>query len=54
MRLALADGQELTAKDSIIVTKRNGETLTPALTYGIDGPVERGPTGVVVRLVAVT
>lgn len=54
LRLALADGQTLTAKDSIVVTHRNGEALSPTLTFGIDGPVERGPTGVVVRLVAVT
>lgn len=54
LRLALADGAGLTAKDSVVVTHRNGEALSPTLTFGIDGPVERGPTGVVVRLVAVT
>lgn len=53
LRLALADGTPLTAKDSVIVTHRHGEALSPTLTYGIDGPVERGPTGVVVRLVEV-
>lgn len=53
LRLALEDGAGLTAKDRITVTHRNGEALSPALTYGIDGNVERGPTGVVVRLVEV-
>lgn len=54
LRLALADGATLTAKDSVTITHRNGEALNPALTFGIDGPVERGPTGVVVRLVEVS
>ena len=53
LRLSLDDGEGLTAEDSVIVTHRNSELLSPALTYGIDGPVERGPTGVVVRLVEV-
>lgn len=54
LRLALADGAALTAKDSVMITHRNGEALAPALVFGIDGPVERGPTGVVVRLVEVS
>lgn len=54
LRLALDDGESLTAKDSVVITHRNGEALNPALTFGIDGPVERGPTGVVVRLVEVS
>lgn len=45
---------DIATEDTVTVTKRNGETLSPALHYGIDGPVERGPTGVVVRLVEVT
>jgi len=53
LRLALDDGAGLTAKDRITVTHRNGEALATALSYGIDGTVERGPTGVVVRLVEV-
>lgn len=54
LRLALADGEVLTSKDSIVITHRNGEALNPVLTFGVDGPVERGPTGVVVRLVEVS
>lgn len=50
LRLSLADGANLTAKDSVIVTQRNGEPV--ALTYGIAG-VQRGPTGIVVQLEAV-
>ena len=41
------------AKDSITVTHRNGEALTPTLTYGLDGPGRRGPTGIVLGLVEV-
>lgn len=54
LRLALADGEALTAKDSVVITHRHGEALNPPLTFGIDGPVERGPTAIVVRLVEVT
>jgi hypothetical protein len=53
LRMALADGESITAKDSITVTHRNGEALTPPLTYGIDGPVRRGPTGIVLGLMEV-
>jgi hypothetical protein len=53
LRLSLADGESLTAKDSVIITHRNGEALSPTLTYGIDGYPQRGPTGVVVKLVEV-
>lgn len=53
LRLSLDDGEALTAKDRVTVTHRNGESLNPVLAYGIDGAVERGPTGVVVRLVEV-
>lgn len=53
LRLTIDDGARLTAKDRITVTHRNGEALSPALAYGIDGAVERGPTGIVVRLVEV-
>lgn len=54
LRLALADGTTLTAKDSVVITHRHGEALNPPLTFGIDGPVERGPTAIVVRLVEVS
>lgn len=54
LRLALADGETLTAKDSVVITHRHGEALNPPLTFGIDGPVERGPTAIVVRLVEVS
>ena len=53
LRLSIDDGAGLTAKDRITVTHRHGEALNPALAYGIDGAVERGPTGIVVRLVEV-
>lgn len=53
LRIALADGASLTAKDSITVTHRNGEVLTTPLTYGLDGPGRRGPTGVVLGLMEV-
>jgi hypothetical protein len=53
LRLALADGATLTAKDSVVITHRHGEALTPPLTFGVDGAVERGPTAIVVRLVEV-
>ena len=51
LRMSLADGASLTAKDSITVTQRNGETV--ALTYGLDGPGRRGPTGFVFGLMEV-
>lgn len=54
LRLSIDDGAALTAKDRVTVTHRNGEALSPALAYGIDGAVERGPTGIVVRLVEIT
>ena len=53
LRLALDDGESLTARDSVVITHRHGEALNPPLTFGIDGPIERGPTAVVVRLVEV-
>ena len=53
LRLSVEDGEGLTAKDSIVVTHRNGELLTPALSFGLDGPPKRGPTGVVLSLVRV-
>ena len=53
LRLSIDDGATLTAEDRVTVTHRNNEALSPALTYGIDGDVERGPTGIVVRLVEV-
>jgi hypothetical protein len=54
LRLSIEDGEGLTGKDGVVVTHRNGELLTPALVFGIDGPVERGATGVTVRLVEVS
>lgn len=53
LRLSLDDGDGLTEEDRVTVTKRNGETLTPAQTYGIDGAPQRGPTGYVLNLVEV-
>ena len=53
LRLSLADGEALVAKDSVTVTHRNGELLAPALTYGVDGYPQRGPTGIVLNLVEV-
>lgn len=53
LRLSLTDGDGLTEEDRITVTHRNGELLTPAMTYGIDGFPQRGPTGYVLRLVEV-
>lgn len=53
LRLSLDDGTGLTEEDRITVTKRNGETLSPALAYGIDGQPQRGPTGYVLQLVEV-
>lgn len=53
LRLAMDDGEALTAKDAVTVTHRHGELLPVPLLYGIDGDVERGPTGIVVRLVEV-
>jgi len=51
LRLTMADGAMLSPEDAITVTRRNGEPVT--LAYGIAGPVQRGPTGVVVQLQAV-
>jgi len=51
LRLSMADGATLSPKDSVTVTHRNGEAV--ALSYGIAGPVQRGPTAVVVQLQAV-
>lgn len=53
LRLRLEDGEGLSAKDSVIVTHRNGEALSPQLSFGLDGPPKRGPTGVVLALVRV-
>ena len=53
LRLSLDDGESLTAKDSVIVTHRHGEALSPTLSYGIDGYPQRGPTGIVLKLVEV-
>ena len=53
LRLSLEDGEGLTEEDRVTVTHRNGELLTPPLTYGIDGYPRRGPTGYTLRLVEV-
>lgn len=53
LRLSLDDGDGLTEEDKVTVTHRNGELLTPAMAYGIDGYPQRGPTGYVLRLVEV-
>ena len=53
LRLSLEDGAGLTEEDKVTVTHRHGEVLSPALTFGIDGYPQRGPTGYVLRLVEV-
>lgn len=53
LRLAIDDGETVTAKDRVRITKRHGETLPVPLMFGLDGLPERGPTGVVLRLVRV-
>jgi hypothetical protein len=53
LRLSFEDGEGMTAKDSVIVTHKFGTTLSPTLTYGVDGPPERGPTCVNLSLVRV-
>ncbi len=53
LRLSLEDGDGLNEKDAITVTRRNGELLTPALAYRIDGYPQRGPTGYTLRLMEV-
>ena len=53
LRLGLEDGAGLTEEDRVTVTHRNGEELSPALTYTIDGLPQRGPTGYTLRLVEV-
>ncbi len=50
LRLSLEDGDGLTEEDAVTVTHRNGELLTPALAYRIDGYPRRGPTGYTLRL----
>lgn len=50
LRLSLEDGNGLTEEDAVTVTHRNGELLTPALAYRIDGYPRRGPTGYTLRL----
>lgn len=34
------------ARDRITVTKRFGETLATALVFRIEGPIQRGPSGI--------
>jgi hypothetical protein len=53
LRLSLDDGAGLTEEDRVTVTHRNGELLTPALAFGLDGAPQRGPTGYTMRLVEV-
>lgn len=53
LRLSLSDGVGLRPQDMVVITHRNGEALNPVLTYGVDGPVRRGPTGCLVALVEV-
>jgi hypothetical protein len=53
LRLSLVAGAALTEEDRVTITHRNGEALSPTLTYGIDGIPQRGPTGYVLRLVEV-
>ena len=53
LRLSLDDGEGLTEEDRVTVTHRNGELLTPPLSYTIDGYPQRGPTGYTLKLVEV-
>lgn len=53
LRLSLADGVTVGAKDAVLITHRHGEALATPLRYQVDGAPEVGPTGVVVRLVEV-
>lgn len=53
LRLSIADGEALQATDQVRITHRHGEPLPTPLVFGLDGPPERGATGVVLRLVAV-
>ena len=53
LRMAITDGQSIKAKDSVRITHRHGEALPTPLVFGLDGPPERGPTGMVLRLVKV-
>lgn len=53
LRLSLADGEGLTEEDRVTITHRNGEALSPAQTFGLDGLPMRGPTGYTLRLVEV-
>lgn len=48
MRLPLTTA--LDAKDRLKVTHRFGELLSTALIYRVEGPIQRGPSGVRVRL----
>lgn len=53
LRLSIADGTALDSRDRIRITHRHGELLAQPLIFGLDGPPERGATGVVLRLVRV-
>lgn len=44
--LRLAITTTIDAKDRIKITKRFGETLGTALVFRIEGPVQRGPSGI--------
>lgn len=49
-RLRLPIGTTLDERDRMRMTKRYGETLSPAEDFEIVGPVMRGPSGLVVGL----
>lgn len=53
LRLALDEGETLDARDRVRLTHRHGEPLSQPLVFGLDGPPQIGPTGVVLRLVRV-
>ena len=53
LRLSIEDGAALTAQDRVRITHRHGELLSAPLVFGLDGPPERGATGIVLRLVQV-
>ena len=53
-KLRLPVATVLDPRDRIRITKRYGTTLVPPQDYEVVGPVERGPSGIVVNLQAVT
>lgn len=48
-RLPISQAEVWDIKDKLIVTKRFGSSITP-IEYGIAAPIERGPSGIVIKL----